>query len=125
MNRVLTLIMAIVMASGLLFGQGRSLRKSSRSRRSQPETASIVYFKQKAAEIRVDFTAAELEEIRARPETILAKLRDADIACPEERKRVDTCTWVCGDGSKVRTCNTNLRTALASVWNKDRITHPQ
>ena len=125
MNRASILVVAIVMSSGLLFGQKSSLRKSGRLKTSQPAAASILYSKADGGEIRVGFTLAELDVIRTKPETILAKLRESDVACPEERKRVDTCTWVCGDGSKVRTCNNSLRTALANVWNKDRVTHPQ
>jgi hypothetical protein len=125
MKRLAISVVAIVTSSVLLFGQNSSLRKSGRLRRSQPAPASILYSKADGGEIRVDFKQDEVELIRTKPETLLDKLRESDISCPEERKRVDTCTWACGDGSKVRTCNTSLRTALAAVWNKDRITHPQ
>jgi spore germination protein GerM len=118
MKSILVVTVAIALLSGFSFGQlspSKSTRVAQRSKK-QLSSAIIEYLVANESEREVKFTYQELKRIQKNPEEILSKLKASNVTCPEKRERVDQCTWVCGDGSKVRTCNDSLQKALATVW---------
>jgi hypothetical protein len=124
MRIISTLFIAIALSVGSWFSGSNSFAHPQNP--IVVQTRPLIYHtREDGIRERVPITLTEWDAIQKDPDLVLDLFKAAKITCPEERTRVDACTWVCGNGTKVITCSRSIQKALTQVWDKNDITHPQ